>query len=108
MAKYFHISQGLRGCYMPDFIWCARFETRLDLKAALENEAFDIRDAGFVGLNKRAVASLAANAWREANKPNPSIYPHVGGYGLPGNAHSGLYVSVASRAEYLDSQSNEY
>ncbi|RWF33769.1 hypothetical protein [Mesorhizobium sp.] len=107
MSKYFHVSQGLRGCYMPDTAYVIRVDTRRDLKSALEWEARDIRDAGFVGLNRRAVARLAAAAWREAHKKQPSIYPWVAGYGQAGNHAFGLHVSAATRAEYLESLDDE-
>ena len=107
MTKYFHIATGLRGAYMPDSAYMIRATTRRELKAALEAEAYDIRDAGFVGLSKRAVASLAAEAWREAHKPAPTIYPHVAGYGRLGNPCFGLHVSTATRAEFLEYQEEE-
>ncbi|UVK46765.1 hypothetical protein BPNPMPFG_002473 [Mesorhizobium sp. AR07] len=102
MAKYFYVANGLRGCYMPDSFFVIKCDTRRELKSALEYEAVPIRDAGFVGFNRRAVASLAAGAWREAQKRNPSIYPHVAAYGQPGNACMGLHVSTATRADFLE------
>ncbi|TIT73389.1 MAG: hypothetical protein E5W57_28230 [Mesorhizobium sp.] len=81
MSKYFHIMTGLRGCYMPDNAYVIRVDTRRELKAAIEDEARLCRDSGFVGCSKSAVASLAAAAWREAHKRNPSIYPHVAPFG---------------------------
>ena len=107
MAKYFNISHGLRGCYMPDgdpFILMAR--TRRDLKAAIVDEADNMGD--MVGLSQAAVARLAANAWREAHKPNPAYLPHC----LPCHDRSvkiakysyGIFVSVSSRSEYLERQ----
>jgi hypothetical protein len=101
MPKYFHISHGLRGCYMPDAIFVLKAATRRDLKAALAFDANDISDAGF-HLNKRHVASVAAAAWREAHKARPSIYDFVIPYG---NDHAGdrpfaIAASVATRADY--------
>ena len=66
MARYFTITQGLRGCYMPDNAYVIKCETRRELKSALAWEADSITDAGFVGCNKRAVAWLAATLWRRA------------------------------------------
>ncbi|TGV99774.1 hypothetical protein EN788_55235, partial [Mesorhizobium sp. M2D.F.Ca.ET.145.01.1.1] len=88
---------------MPDSAYCIKVDTRRDLKNALEWEARDIRDAGFIGCSKAAVASLAAAAWREAHKRKPSLYPHVAPYGSRDNRHSAIHVSVATRAEYLES-----
>ena len=107
MAKYFTMMHGLRGCYMPDgdpFILMAR--TRRDLKAAIADEADNMGD--MVGLSKAAVARLAADAWREAHKPNPAYLPHC----LPCHDRSvkiakysyGIFVSVSSRSEYLERQ----
>lgn len=107
MAKYFHISAGLRGAYADGaesaFVLMAK--TRRELKAAIASEAHDWRDAGYIGANKRAIASVAADAWREAHKPRPAYLP----YCLPlapeharDNYSSGVFVAVASRADYLE------
>jgi hypothetical protein len=69
---YFTISHELRGCFMSDFSYVVRASTRRELKAAIAAEASDLRDAGFIVLNSRAVASLAAAAWR-ARKRNAEI-----------------------------------
>lgn len=100
---YFQIMQGLRGCYMPDSSCIIRCSTRRELKSALEYEARDLRDAGFRGASKRAIASLAAQAWR--NRKSASVYgitlplapPHC-----PDNYCQALEVCNASRAEYLE------
>ena len=60
---YFFISEGLRGCYLPDSAYILETKTRKDLKSALEAEAYYIRDAGFIGCSRKAVASLAAECW---------------------------------------------
>ena len=65
---YFSISTGLRGCYMPDNAYVIQVDTRRELKAAIESEARDYRDAGFVGANKKAIAYIAAIAWRNRRK----------------------------------------
>ena len=108
MAKYFHISQGLRGCYMPDNSQVIKCATRRELKSALEYDADSIRDAGMVGCNKKQIAWLAAIAWREAQKPNPAYLPYVAPYR---DKHQdsypyGIFVSVATRSDYLE-QSDE-
>lgn len=104
---YFNISNGLRGCYMPDNAYIVRCDTRRALKAALEYEARDMRDAGFTGANKRAVASVAAQVWRDSRKARKSAYdfalplipPHISR--TSGNYCYGVFVSHATRADYL-------
>ncbi len=104
MSRYFSISQGLRGCYLPDSAYVIRVDTRKELKAALESEAYSIRDAGFIGANKRAVAWLAATLWRTYRKAGQmdSVVP----YRNPGqNSYPyGLFGSAATRADWLESQ----
>ena len=104
MAKYFTITNGLRGMYMPDGGYTLRAKTRRELKDALESEAQDLRDAGFIGASKRAVASLAAAAWRNAQRERPDWREHV----MPlapahsrGNYCYALAVSLSNRREYL-------
>ena len=103
MAKYFTVMTGLRGCYMPDNAYVIKVKTRRELKAALEWEANDVREAGFVGANKKAVTGLAAHLWREAKKKWPSYLSDVVTYGY--DRHSKPYAiqsSVATRQDYLD------
>lgn len=102
---YFTIMAELRGCYADnESAFVIRATTRRELKAALASEARDIRDAGAIGLSKKAIASHAAEAWRK--RKAKSAYPLV----LPfryshqsGNA-MGLFVYNSSRADYLESQ----
>lgn len=104
MAKYFHISSGLRGCYMPDSAHVVRVDTRKELKAIIEFEANSWRDDGAAGLSKKAISAFAAVAWREAQKKKPAYLPHC----LPIKPHgardysSGIFVSVATRDEYKE------
>ena len=102
--KHFHIMNGLRGAYMPDSHHVIRCATRRDLKSALEYEAETLRDAGAIGLSKRAIASLAARAWRVA-----SHYDHVAPYRYPGACDPtarpyALMVSSATREEHRESE----
>ena len=108
MSRYFHISQGLRGCYMPDSAYVIRCDTRRDLKAALESEAYYIRDAGFIGCSKRGVASLAAMLWRRADPKarhsfGDSVLPYRNA-DSPGNYAFALMGSPATRDEWKESQ----
>lgn len=96
-ARYFHISNGLRGAYMPDNGAIIRADTRKELKRFLEWEARHMRDAGFTGASKRALATLAADAWR-----NAGIYDSVMPLKPEGSDSYcyGLFVSNASKADF--------
>jgi hypothetical protein len=103
--SYFTISTGLRGCYMPDNCFVVRCNTRRELKAVIESEADNYKLAGYIGANKRAIAHIAAIAWKEAQKPNPAYLP----YALPvapqharDNYCEAVFVSTASRHEYKE------
>lgn len=101
---YFHISTGLRGCYMPDSSWIARCDTRRELKEILESEARGYRDAGFVGANKRAIAHIAAIAWRNRRKVQlPYCLPLAPDHARDNYRH-GIFIASATRAEFLESQ----
>lgn len=101
---YFTIYQGLRGCYMPDSAYTIHATTRRDLKTALAWEANSIRDSGHVGCSKRAIAWLAAAAWRQRKatmgeyvapyrRADQTRYPYA----------LGVFVG-ATRQDYLESQ----
>ena len=97
---YFTIYQGLRGCYMPDSAYIIRATTRRELKNALEWEADSIRDAGGVGLSKRAVASLAAAAWRDRGRVGEIVAPYRWA-GQDSYPYALGVFTAATRAEYL-------
>jgi len=61
--RYFNISSGLRGCYLPDNAGVYAFERRRELKAFLQTEADVLRDAYGYGGAKREVATAAAWLW---------------------------------------------
>ncbi len=110
MARYFHISAGLRGGYMPDNAAVIRCETRRELRQYIAQEARDYREAGFIGASERAISWLAAAAWKEAGKPSHSYFPHA----LPlapsharQNYCHGIFASAASRADWLEYQEQE-
>lgn len=106
--KYFNISHGLRGCYMPDDSFVIACTTRRELKECIANEATLLDSDSTIGLTKRNIASLAALAWREARKRTPAFLP----YCLPCKERGqssysyGIFVSVATRHDYL-AQSND-
>ena len=96
---YFNVSQGLRGCYMPDHAYIVAVTTRQELKSVLESEAYYIRNAGFVGCSKRAIAWLAANAWQDKDKATLDAvvpYRNKDQRGYP----YGLFCSSATKADY--------
>jgi hypothetical protein len=107
MAKYFTIMHGLRGCYMPDSEpSVVMVKTRRELKELIAGEADMLASEETVGLSKRAIASFAATCWREAQKAKPAYLP----YCLPCKERGqssysyGIFCSVASRGEYLETQ----
>lgn len=105
---YFTIMTELRGCYADaDSAYTIKADTRKELKAALEDESDYLRDAGAIGLSKRAVASLAALAWRK--RKASGIYLFVAPFRYPYQSGDpmGLFVYVASRADYLAQESAE-
>jgi hypothetical protein len=98
--RYFSISQGLWGCYLPDNGFIVAVETRRELKRYLMNEASAITDAGFVGLNKKAIAWLAAASWR-----NSESYCVPYRYAEQGASYAyALFCQQATRDEWLDYQ----
>lgn len=99
---YFHISTGLRGCYMPDNSFVIQVNSRRELKSAIAWEAHSYRDAGFVGANKRAIATIAAAAWRDRKKTQlPYALPLAPDHARDNYCH-GVFVSSATRADYLE------
>lgn len=108
MAKYFHIAQGLRGCYMPDNVYCVMVKTRRELKEILSDECRDLPDAGY-HFNRKHIAWAAAAVWREAHKRNPSYYDFAIGYGNDhkGSRPYGILASVATRKDYLEHKESE-
>lgn len=101
---YFSIWQGLRGMYVPDSVYIIRVMTRRELKTALQWEADSIRDAGGVGMNKRAISRLACAAWKARKESRELVAPYrwTGQDSYP----YGLGVFTgATRADYLSQES---
>ena len=99
---YFAVSQGLRGCYLPDSSYVIEVKTRRELKSTLESEAYYIRDANFVGCSRRAIAWLANVCWKNRNKYTldyvaPYRYRNAS---RPGEYPYGLFCSRASREDF--------
>ena len=106
---YFILSNGLRGCYMPDSAYVIRVTTRRELKSAISDECRDLYDAGFVGTNKRAIAQFAAEAWRRRKDPRWTLdlalpYRHAD---QAGNWCFGVFLIRATRREYLEYMESE-
>ena len=101
---YFVISQGLRGCYVSDSCYIVAVKTRRELKRYLESEAYDIRDAGFVGCSREAVAALAAECWRNKGKATlDNVAPYRShGTSRPEDYPYGLFCSASTKADYRE------
>lgn len=103
MAKYFSISSGLRGAYLPDNCFVMKCTTRWQLKSAITYDANHMHEAYGFGGSKRDIATFVAQCWREAKKPQPAILPYCLSFGSkPKERPYGLFVSVVSRKEYLE------
>ena len=110
--KYFHYAQGLRGCYMPDSSCVLACQTRRELKAAIKFDADSYADAGFVGGSKSAVAQFAAMCWRDAPAGLPFCLPFANRRRICRTGHAfnyshGIFISKATRAEYVAYQKEE-
>lgn len=110
MAKYINVSNGLRGCYMPDNTEVVKVSTRKEMKKAVEAIADHLKDAGCVGLSNKAIASYCASVWREINKPKPTFYgmPLPYKYREDSDYHNAIFISVSTRADYLSYVESEY
>lgn len=104
MSRYFSVSTGLRGAYLPDTAYVVEVDTRRSLKGVIRWEADSYADAGFVGASKKAVAWLAAEAWRTLHRPSPDYLSLC----LPlarekGSGYAfGIFVATATKQDYLE------
>jgi len=109
---YFHISSGLRGCYMPDNAYVTKFDTRKALRAFVESEARDMAEAYGFGYSAADRAAVVAQVWREARgRHKKSHYDHVIGFGRTRSRAErpfGLFISHATRADYLEYCESEF
>lgn len=100
--SYFFISHGLRGAYVDDSGYIIQAKTRRELKSAIQYEAESYRDAGYIGANKKAIATIAAAAWRDRKKAQlPYALPLAPAH-APRDYAFGVFVSGATRGEYLE------
>lgn len=113
MAYYFHIMQGLRGCYMPDSAFLVRAETRRELKAILRDtvESYansDAIDSEYrLRFNREHITAAAAAAWKAAARKSGNPYPYVIPIGPKRERPYGVFVSTATRAEFLEYMESE-
>lgn len=98
---YFTIYNGLNGCYMPDSAYIIRANTRKELKAALQWEAESIRDAGGIGMNKKAIAWLANAAWKARKATGDFVAPYRWAYQKRSYPYVLGVFTGTSRDEYL-------
>ena len=98
MVKYFHVSNGLRGCYMPDSSSVIKVSTRRELRSCVASQCDMVRDGFKFGGSQRAISSTVANAWRD-----PSPLDYVIPFGNRSDAMSyGVFISQATRQDYLE------
>jgi len=98
---YFTIWQGLRGAYMPDSAYTIKADTRRELKSALAWEADSIRDAGGIGMSKRAITWLAATAWRNRKSKTGEYVAPYKWAGMDSYPYALGVFTGANRADYL-------
>ena len=108
---YFHISTGLRGCYMPDQSFVIRADTRQMLKTIVEGECEASLEAYGFGDSKAERARVMAAVWRETRKnARKSVYPYAIGFGrsrAKSDRPFGVFIGHATRAEYVGFLENE-
>ena len=100
---YFHMSSGLRVCYMPDNATVIKCDTRRELRSAVEFEAREMREAYGFGGSKKDIATIVAQAWRDRRKTAqlPVCLP----FGRAKKDYAfGLFLSAATRAEFKEAQ----
>ena len=103
--RYFDISNGLRGRYMPDNAFILAVKTRRDLMRAIASECSDMREAFGFGGTKREIARTVALVWREYKKPGRAFYPYAIGFGRSRDSSDrpfGVFIGYSSRTEYLE------
>ena len=101
---YFTIMTGLRGCYMPDTVYTIKANTRRALKSVIASEADMQRGDDICGLSKAAIASHAAECWRRRDDKRWTMDLALP-FGTGANRSFAIFVSRATRAAYLEYQS---
>ena len=101
---YFSIYNGLWGCYMPDSSYIVKADTRKELKKALQWEAYHLKDAGFVGMNQKAIAWLANAAWKNRKSSRGDyVAPYRASYQKHYPYALGVFTGL-TRKEYLEQE----
>lgn len=97
MSRYFNVSSGLRGCYMPDNSDVVRVDTRRELKNHVE---WLVAMLGYpFGGSKAAIAEVVAKAWRSDRKEwRDFVVPLAESRG---SYRFGVFISNSTRADYL-------
>lgn len=98
---YFFIECGLRGLYCDGNGFVVKCGTRRELKATLQREANDFRDAGGIGLSNRNVTRLASLAWKDRKKLGQLPYCLPFRWKYQDSWPYGIMVSSFTRSEYL-------
>ena len=102
--RYFSISTGLRGCYMPDAAYVIAVRTRSGLREALAEEARQMREAYPFGGSNRAISTIAACAWRA----KPDLLPFCLPFGRErGDYPFGVFVARIDWKEYQATREQE-
>ncbi|MFN7610090.1 MAG: hypothetical protein ACK5QX_04010 [bacterium] len=103
--RYFHISNGLRGCYMPDNAHIMAFKRRRDLISFVLNERADMLEAYGHGYSKRDAIAQASAAWLMATYHKNKPFNYAIGFGRSRSRSDrpfGLFICDATRADYLE------
>ena len=98
--KYFQISSGLRGCYMPDCSYVVGCITRAKLKAILMDECERLREAYGFGGSKKEITSVVTQMWRSERR---DYLPFAIGFGRTRAADDrpfGVFVSRSTKADF--------
>lgn len=102
MSRYFHLSHGLRGCYMPDSAEIVRVDTRRELKECVADLVARL-DYPFGG-SKAAIAEVVAMAWRSPKEWRAFVVPLAERRGA---YHFGAFISNSTRVDYLAQEEGE-
>lgn len=102
---YFHISVGLRGCYMPDGAFVVKVKSRKELRAIVSDECYHAREAYGYGGSQKEISWMCAKMWKETKAKRPSYLPYAIGFGRTRDANDrpfGVFVRHATRTEYVE------
>lgn len=106
--SYFSLSHGLRGAYCDGEGYILKANTRRELKEAIAYEANNYKEAGYIGANKRAIAWIAATAWRNRKSFNlPYALPLAPSHSKASYSF-GVFVGSASKEEFLEQEKNQF